>query len=166
MSRSYRKFLSQQHNEFEPPDWSLFRNNEKMCIREEYNNPEIGDVIFPEYYGSRKFSWFCSKRYYYPKKSIRDTYFTEIRNILNGYIENYYWIYKDYQQSFFEAFNNIKNKVSPDGKKSCFDWLNTRTAREIVKKWERDPLDVLYYLTKSGAIEKAVRAECKRITKK
>jgi len=140
---------------------------ERKSIREQLHNFEIEESIFPRYYGSRKGSWYASRRYYQSKAEIRDKYFKEIRNILNGYYEEGRWGQdKDYQQDYIEAFNQIKKGVSPDGKDSGFEWLNTREAKETVKKWDGDPLDLLYYLTRSGIIEKAVRYECKRISRK
>ena len=167
MSRSHRKFLSWSHSEFDPPEWDSFRVKERQCIKKRLHNPEHEEVIFPRYYGSGKGSWFASKRYYHSKADTRDSYFKEIRNILNGYYEDGRWGQnEDHRQDFIEAYNKIKKGVSPDGKDSRFEWLNTREAKEAVKNWDGDPLDVLYYLTRSGIIEKAVRYECKRISRK
>ena len=41
-----------------------------------------------------------------------------------------------------------------------------KEAKEAVKQWEDDPLDILYYLSHAGIIEKAVRNECKKMLKK
>jgi hypothetical protein len=46
------------------------------------------------------------------------------------------------------------------------EWLYTREAKEAVKSWEGDPLDILYHLACSGIIEKAVMDRCKRIARK
>jgi len=145
---------------------------EKRCILKELYNQDYGETVFPQYYGSRKGSWFSSKRYYYPKRCIRDGYFEEIRNILNNF-QDWLWLSRkreepreDHQKDFLEAYNRIKNGVSPDGKVSRFEWLNTREAKEAVKNWSGDPLDILYYLTRSGIIERAVRIGCKRLAAK
>ena len=167
MSRSYRKFLSWPHYEFDPPPWPSFRNIEKKCIRDEVYGVEHGEVLFPQYYGSCDGSWFSSRRFYYPKAKIRNNYFREIRNILNGYIETRYWREDDdHQQAFIKAYSNIKNGISPCEKALRFEWLYTRKAKDAVKNWNGDPIDILYYLTRSGIIEKAVHNECKKMLKK
>ena len=167
MSRSYRKFLSRDHHEFDPPDWSGFRSRERRCISKELHNHYHGDVIFPRYYGSDDKSWCCSTRSYYSKKEIRDDYFEEIRNILNGYQDRRYrGEYDDYEEIFTNDFYRIKKGESPDGNGSRFEWLNSRQAKEEIKNWDGDPLDILYHLTNNCLIEKAVHRECKRMSLK
>ena len=78
---------------------------------------------------------------------------------------------EDSQQAFIESFYRIKRGGIPDGVKMDryerpLEWLHTREAKEAVKKWEGDPLDILHYLTSSGLIEKAVNYKCKRIARK
>ena len=181
MSRSYRKFLSLKSYEFWPPYWSAIRRTERQCCRKELYSIERGDVIFPRYYGAGDGSWTGSNRIYYAKRVIRDNYFTEIRNILNGYQEWDSWRGRDryanqpredYQKAFIDSFNGIK-RGSPYGVKTSryewpltFEWLNIREVKEAVKNWEGDPLDILYYLTNSGIIAKAVQDECKRMSRK
>jgi hypothetical protein len=113
------------------------------------------------------------------KNEISQGYFWEVRNILNGYQK--WWgrrhqkrpkELEDYQKTFFESFDGIK-RGSPYGAKLLryqrlfsFEWLNTREAKEAVKKWEGCPLDILHYLTHSGIIEKAVRIKFKRMVKR
>jgi len=171
MSKSYRKYLSWPSSEFNPLDWHSIRNEERKCIHAELNNPAPGDILFPQHYGSQKGSWSSSSRYYYSKTEIRNEYFKEIRNILNGY-QDWHWFsrriqgelpYEDYQENFIYAYNLIK---SSDGKLTSFNWLNTREAKEAVKNWEGDPLEILHYLTSTGIIEIAVRNECRRLLKK
>ena len=166
MSRSYRKFLSWEHKEFSPPNWGVFRRKERECIQCELQTHDYGDVIFPRYYGSDDGSWFCSRRHYYPENKIRRWYFLEIRNILNDYHDRRWGEYYDYEKIFVKDFNRIKKGESPDGKESSFEWLNSREAKEAVKNWDGDPIDVLHYFTHTGIIEKAVRQECKRILRK
>jgi len=144
------------------------RARERMLIHREIFSTEYGDVIFPiEREVLVPWDDDFSHNNLYCKKEIRDNYFCEIRNILNGYQERgYCGQYVDPQEVFIEAFNRIKKGECSDGKESCFAWLNTREAKEAVKQWVGDPLDVLYYLSHSGIIEKAVRKECKRMLKK
>ncbi len=183
MSRSYMKYLSVPHYEFDPPVWYSFRTKEKRRILDELRNPEseYGDVIFPRYYGSRKGSWYASKRAYRSKSEIRNCYLKEIRDILNGYKEWGYFIgkkYEDYKELFLSDFNRIKSMECPEGpitnsyprkyivRDSYFDWLNNREAKEAVKTWDGDPVDILYYLVNAGIIERAVRLEVKWILRK
>ena len=167
MSRSYRKFLSQEHGEFTPPDWKKFRVRERRCICRELHNTENGEIIFPNYYGLAHKSWYCSKRWYYSKMKIRNEYFKEMRNILNGY-QDCYFLYsrriKDYLEIFTKEFYRIKNGTDEENYR--YKWLNTREAIKAIKNWDGDPLDVLYYLTNTRIIEKAVRNECKRMLRK
>ena len=167
MSRSFRKFLSQEHGEFTPPDWSNFRRRERLCIRNEFQNKEKGEIIFPKYYGSAHKSWYCSKRWYYSKIEIRNEYFEEINNILNDFHYRRFLYYLDndtYQEIFIKGFYHIKNGLS--GKKFRFKWLNTKETKIVIKNWNAEPLDVLYHLNCSGIIERAVRNECKRMLRK
>ena len=167
MSRSYRKYLSQEHCEFTPPDWKNFRRRERLCIHNEFHNKENGEIIFPEYYGSAHKSWYCSKRWYYSKTEIRDDYFEEINNILNDLHYRRFLYYPDnatYQKLFIKCFYHIKNGLS--GKKFYFKWLNAKETKMAIKNWYGEPLDVLYYLNSSGIIERAVRNECKRMLRK
>jgi hypothetical protein len=170
MSKSYMKFLSVPTDEFDPPEWYSFRTKEKRCILDEIRNPEseYGDVIFPRYYGSREGSWFTSKRLYRSKKGIRDDYLKEIRDIINGYQDRrLYWRAGDVLEEIFtEEFYRIKNKEGPEGKEYHFEWLNTREAKEAVKNWNGEPLDILYYLVNARIIERAVCLEVERRLRK
>ena len=165
-------------------DWHRkMRARERMLIHREMFSTEYGDVIFPierEVFVPWDDDYSHHNLCY--KKETRDDYFEEIRNILNGYQEWDSWRgrerytdqpRKDYQKTFIESFYRIKREGSPEGEKVSryeqtfsFDWLLTREAKEAVKKWEGDPLDILYYFTFSGIIEKAVRNKFKRMVKK
>ena len=169
MSRSYMKYLSFPTDEFDPPEWYSFRTKEKRCILDEIRNPksEYGDVIFPRYYSSRDGSWFASKRLYRSKKGIRNDYLKEIRNILNGFRDRRYRReYDDYEEIFIEEFNRIKNMEGQEGREYLFDWLNISEAKEAVKNWNGDPVDILYYLVNAGIIERAVCIEVKKRLRK
>jgi hypothetical protein len=162
MSRSYRKYLSFQTDEFEPPEWGGLRNKERRCISDELRSAENGDVLFPLYYGSRKRSWYCSSRLYYSKKDIRTSFFTDIRNIINGYVKDRYsWRPYDHESEFIANFNNIKSPQ--DDFRMSLDWLDTKEAKKLIKAWKGNSLDVLYELTRKGIIERAVRLECKKM---
>jgi hypothetical protein len=171
MSRSYIKYLSVPHYEFDPPEWYSFRAKEKRCILDELRNPEseYGDVIFPRYYGSRRGSWYSSKRHYRSIKEIRNGYLKEIRDILNGFRERCrYWgkYIDDYEEFFIIEFNLIKNIEGPKRRRYHFVWLDNREAKEAVKTWDGDPVDILYYLVNAGIIERAVRLEVKWMLRK
>ena len=165
--------------------WHRFmRTRERLSIHREMTSEVHGDVVFPivkEVSDPWNDDSYSSGLYRH-KKETRDGYFTEIRNILNGYQK--WWSLrhrerhseqpeKDYQKTFIESFYRIKKEGSPDCVKTSryewpltFEWLNIREVKEAVKKWEGDPLDILHYLAYSGIIEKAVRDECKRMLKK
>jgi hypothetical protein len=163
------KYLSQETFEFGPPEWSSFRTKERRCIRKELRSIEYGEVVFPRYYGSSEGSWYTSSRWYYSLKKIRDDYCEEIRNILNGYLEKRFccWIEPDnFQEVFIRDFNLIKNGSDERGRGSQFEWLNCSKVKQAVKKWQGEPLDILYYLNRTGLIEQAVRMEVKRILRK
>jgi hypothetical protein len=163
------KYLSQQTYEFDPPDWFSFRTKERRCIRKELHNIEYGEVVFPRYYGSREWSWYTSARLYYSLKKIRNDYCEEIRSILNGYVEKGYFHRNkpyDLQEVFINDFNLIKNGNNERGHGSQFEWLNYNKVKEAVKKWQGEPLDILYHLNRTGLIEQAVRMEAKRMLRK
>jgi hypothetical protein len=111
-------------------------------------NDEYGEVIFPIVSEvSDPWSDDCGNCLYL-KEEIRDEYFSEIKNILNGYDDH-----------FLEYFSRIKGILPSNGKGSWYEWLNLKEAKAVIKKWEGDPLDVLYYLTNAKIIEKAVNCE-------
>jgi hypothetical protein len=130
-------------------------------------NSDYGDVVFPMVY---EVSWggYSYSGGLISSKNIRDEYSLEIRNILNGYADRH----DDFTGSFLEACHHIKNPLSPytlqhcNGRKLPFEWLNVKKTKEILKAWHGDPLDALYYLTRHGFIEKAVRIERKKRAKK
>ena len=166
MSRSYRKFLSWPSSEFEPVDWSGIRGKERRCIHDVFQTALYDEVLFPAYRRTCQASWSGSSRIYQSKKEIRDEYFKEIRDILNGFQDRRHWRDEEYQENFINDFNRIRSGACPDGVNSRFEWLNNRGAKEAVKKWEGDPLDVLYYLVREGIIERAVCIECERMSQK
>jgi hypothetical protein len=145
------------------------RARERLMIHQEMRSEVYGDVIFP-LISEVSDPWggdCCSYGLYHYKKETRDNYFTEIRNILNS--EN---LRENYRKTFIESFYRIKRGESPDEIKTShyetlrFEWLNIREVKEAIKKWEGDPLDILYYLTHAGIIETAVRNEYKRMSRK
>lgn len=159
MSRSYRKYPSIWTSEFGHPEWSAFRIREKKCINEEHRSNEYGDVLFPQYYGSCKGSWSSSARVYFSVKKIHDEYLKEIRDILNGYVKKSIYQWKkpvDYQKVFVDEFYRIKYGIDQKGTGSCFEWLNFKKIKAAIKNWNGAPLDILYYLNRSGLIKKAI----------
>jgi hypothetical protein len=126
----------------------------------EMKSLNYGDVIFPipEDYFSESYKTIVSK------KEIRNEYFLEIRNILNGYSSRNH---EACDESFIDYFNQIKGLTrDDDGRLYEWDWLNTKPVKRVIKAWKGQPLDVLEYLTHHGYIEKAVRQECKTVTAK
>jgi len=168
MSRSYRKFLSWPSSEFEPVEWPGIRVKERRCIHDEFHCAEHGEVLFPAYHRTREASWSSSSRIYQSKKDIRDEYFKETRDILNSYQNWRYGREYDYDgyEFFIYDFNRIRSGVCLDGINSRFEWLNSREAKEAVKNWEGDPLDIIDHLAHSGMIERAVCRECRRMSRK
>jgi hypothetical protein len=125
-------------------------------------NDEYGNVIFP-IVPEVSNPWHNDSYHYRScKKEIRDEYFKEIRDILNGYSDRH----DNYDELFLDCFNRIKGFLPVDGRGFRFEWLNSRKAKAIIRKWEGDPLDVLYYLTRAKVIEKAVNREFKRRNRK
>ncbi|WP_026043584.1 hypothetical protein [Treponema primitia] len=162
MSRSYRKFPSDQCSEYWGPDWRCIRTKERQCIHEEMRTPEKGDIIFPRYHATGDGSWSSSSRFYYPKKRVWDKYTTEIRNILNGYSDHY----DDFEDDFLIDFNHIRVFKYYDGVLLHFDWLKSKEAKRIIKAWEGKPLDVLYCLNSHRIIEKAAQHALNRMVRK
>jgi hypothetical protein len=165
VSRGYRKYLSVQTSAFEPIEWGGVRIREDRCIYDELRSLENGEVIFPPYYGSRKGSRHCSSRLYYPMKNIRTVYFTGLRNILNGYTgRRRPRMIQDFREDFLAGFNNTRK--TRGGFHVSFAWLDTKEAKEMIKAWKGDPLDILYELARKGVIEKAARLEGKKMLRK
>jgi hypothetical protein len=145
------------------------RGRERLCIQREMRSAEYGDVVFPIVPEISDPWSYDAYRSFDSKKDIRDEYFKEIRNILNGYnsILQYgrSWL-NDCYGYFLECFNLIKGNLPSDGRCFDFEWLNLKEAKDIIKGWEGDPVDVLYYLTDEKIIEKAVNREFQKRTKK
>ena len=155
------------------------RARERLMLHREMRSEDPGDVVFPV---AKEFPRDYNINFapYDYIKDTRNDYFTEIRNILNGYQR--WWHSRkrhseqpeeDYQKAFIESFHRIKRRESPEGtrmypypSRGCFEWLHTREAKEAVKEWEGDPLDILYHLVRSGIIEKAVCIKLKRMVRK
>jgi len=169
MSRSYMKFPTMPgDDDLGSLEWDSFRTKEKQYILDEIRNheSEYADVVFPIYYGSKGRRG-SSKWINYFKRKIRNDYLKEIRDILNGFRERRYRVeYDDHEEIFIAEFNRIKNMEGRAVKKYLFEWLNTREAKEAVKNWNGDPVDILYYLVNAGIIERAVRLEVKSMLRK
>jgi hypothetical protein len=124
------------------------RSRERQCVSQEMRNSEYGDVIFPiACEVSDPWSGDCGNTFYFIE-DIRGKYFAQINSILTGY-----------SKYFLECFNHIKGISSQGGEEFDFEWLNYKEVKAVIKKWTREPTDVLYYLTRSRIIEKAVRCE-------
>jgi uncharacterized Fe-S cluster-containing protein len=96
---------------------------------------------------------------YEPLKNTRESYFHEIRNILNGFCSHrHYGNCDDYQAEFIKQYQIIKNGeikyMARD--KNIFNWLEDKDIKKVIKKWQGKPLDVLYYINRHRYIEKAV----------
>jgi hypothetical protein len=158
VSRSYSKVPPRKCSDYFKKKDIRIRN--RSCIHQEMVNPEYGDTVFlPEKKLSSPWRGFRSYR---SKREIRNGYFLEIRNILNGYAERY----MSWKEAFIEAYNYFRGSLSDDVRIYTFEWLNPKEAREAVKNWKGKPLDVLGYLASHGYIEKAVRQQFKKETAK
>jgi hypothetical protein len=163
MSRSYRKVLKYKEVEAD----KSFRARNLVCIRREMKNGDFGEVVFPAYKECVRV--LGRNRPPVSKKKIRDGYFLEIRNILNGYIYHsgiYYYHDDEPDEEFIEQCNRIKGLIPDNGRKYEFEWLNSKSVREAIKTWTGEPFEVLKALTDSGLIEEAVRKEFKLSTGK
>jgi len=169
MSRSYMKYLSVPTDEFYGLEWPSFRAKERNCIYKEMHSIDYGDIVFPKYYPTQTGSD-SSSRLYKSRKEIRESYFLEIRNILNRYIDKKYrWICDiNYYKKFIELFYIIKNgKDKPNKERFIeFKWLNYKKIKNIIKKWKGNPIDVIYYINRIGLIDQAVNWETKKYLKK
>jgi hypothetical protein len=158
------------------------RAKERELLYKEMFASCSGDAMFPLnckacYYcqiGSPPLSLFIFR--------IRDEYYTEIDYILNNFsdasIRHCMAINNDlgkiiyYKEYFLEIVKRIKqlpviqcdkNKYDK-GIPGLFEWLYNKEILKVIKQWEGDPLDSLYYLSQHGYIEKAVR-KCEKIMK-
>jgi len=136
------------------------RARERLIIHKILSSADFDDVIFPlknEISDLWDGDYFSNSLVF--KKEIRDRYFLEIRNILNGFC------HKNYDENFFEqfieAYHTIKDSDHNNGIESNFEWLNIKAVKKAVKNWKGEPLDILKYLTQKGLIEKAVRVNIK-----
>lgn len=159
MSRSYRKVPPRKCSDY--TNKRDIRIRDRASIHREMTNPEYGDAVF---LSEKKLSspWRGFTRYR-GKKEIRDGYFLEIRNILNGYSTR---LGASLEEDFIEIFRSIRNNPAGNALAYLFEWLNPKKAREAIKSWQGEPLDVLGYLASHGYIEKAVRQQFKKETAK
>jgi hypothetical protein len=158
------------------------RVRERLMIHREMMSLDYGDVIFPtmasEFWSSRhnmcymhRFSF--KKRIRDYKTKIRDKYFLEIRNILNGHYGYIGQTFREYlrgnvffDEIFMEEYRRIKGLVPDDGREFSFEWLELKAVRKVIKTWSGEPFEVLRYLTQHGFIEQAVCREFKMTTSK
>jgi len=132
----------------------------------ENQNAEYGEVVFPivdEVSDPDHEDCYASL---ISKRKIRERYYLEIRNILNGRIDDTRFDYKNYfhfnfEEDFMKDYRHIKGDFERR-RGSNFEWLNLKVAKRIIKRWEGEPLGVLYYLAYKGIIEKAVAKIAKR----
>lgn len=164
MSRSYRKHSSWENHEYTNPNWGSVRMQIRARVKQAIEDTPDTDVMFPLRYRNGDST---KRRLYYSVTEIRDTYFTEIRNILNGYHHKHYnAVYWSYDISFLHCYNIIRGTMPDDGTGGRFDWLNNRRAKKIIRSWNGDPLDILRELTRRGIIQYALRLECNRRKRK
>jgi len=160
MSRSYCKV-----RQFKEVDVNKsFRVRDLMCIRMEAKNHDFGEVVFPVFKECVRV-WGRGHKPPVSKKEIRDGYFLEIRNILNGY--THHSCYRNYDpEEGLIAIYKIKGLIPDDGRKYKFEWLNLKRIQNVIKTWAGEPLEVLKELTDNGLIEEAVCREFKLGTRK
>ena len=159
--RSFNKALNDE--DFTISNWPSVRMKEGKAIHDELVNPEYGEAIFPNYHGldrSRCFSILRWHPLYF--KFIREWYFEEIRNILNGYSDDK----RNWAKLFLNDFYGIKSGTLCNDKKSIFEWLNFKQVRKAIKNWTGDPFDILKYLSDNRLIEQAVSSKFKKINSK
>ena len=156
MSRSYCKVLNFKEVEVD----KSFRVLNLVCIRQEIKNRDPGDVVFPVYKKCVRV-WGSGHKPPVSTKEIRDGYFLEIRNILNGYVSSARYCHEAPNEDFIEQCNRIKGLIPCDGRKYDFEWLNSKGVQKIIKTWAGEPLEVLKELADSGFIEEVVRREYK-----
>jgi hypothetical protein len=149
---------------------------ERHLLHKETLAHEHGDIVFPRYKRADECGWSSSRRFYQPVKGIRDTYYAEINHILNDFSDRFHddEYRKSYRGSFLENVRKIqglpllpypKNKYGNEPKSEWFEWLNHKKVIQVIKQWEGDPLDSLYYLARHGYIEKAVKKREKKTEK-
>jgi hypothetical protein len=92
MSRSYKKFASCESHEFD--SMAGEKSAKQRYLHKELYANEYGDAVFPQYTNHGERTGYTLPDF--SKKAILNRYFTEIRNILNGYSDRY----KDYQEDF------------------------------------------------------------------
>jgi hypothetical protein len=140
---------------------------ERQCIYKETRTFEYGNIVFPKWYRAGKNSWSSSPRYYRSIKAIRDNYYAEINHILNDFHSR--WSWEVFREKFIEYFNELRPFVpfTSDGDGTFdFEWLNYSAVKQVIKNWEGEPFDVLYYLSRQGFIEKTVTLAQKRLVRK
>jgi hypothetical protein len=169
MSRTYRKNIVTFWDGF-PPLWGKIRTKEKELLHKEVFAFCHDDTMFPhsckakDYFkASFPLSLLISK--------IRNEYYTEINHIFNDFsvgITSHSNQKKIayYKKSFLEIVKRIKqlpiiqydkNKYANEEKSRWFEWLCNKEILKVIEQWEGDPLDSLFYLSRHGYIEKAVR---------
>jgi hypothetical protein len=126
--------------------------------------------MFPVYFRTGE-----KHRCYHPASETRTAYFTEIRNILNGYHEVHQYGYEfghvyrheyDAGEHFLHCYNSIRGTEAYGGDSRDFDWLDTADAKAAVKAWKGKPTDILPLLARRKIIEKAVAVKMKRQNRK
>jgi hypothetical protein len=145
------------------------RSRERLSVRREMTGADYGDEVFPivkevsnwwhQYLSLHEGRPWLDDCYtgidqLSLKQEIRDRYFLEIRNILNGYEDRH-------DETFLKEFRRIKGLEPDDGQRFRFTWLNVKAVRKEIKAWPGEPLDILRHLTHNGFIEQAVRRELK-----
>ena len=158
--------MSRSNSKVPPRECSEYTNKRdvrvlnRSSIHQEMVNPEYGDEVFSlgKKLSSPRRGFYGYRR----RKEIRNGYFLEIRNILNGYTERY----MSWDEAFTEAYNYFRGCLSDDVRIYPFEWLLSKKAREKLKSWQGKPFDVLDYLTRHGYIEKTVQQQFQKETRK
>lgn len=164
MSRSYRKDSLSFRRRHEPIYWDKFRMKEMDGINKELRSDEYGEALFPAkningYWYSDNWGAQHSSIHYF-----RREFYIEIQHILNNFIRYKYYHF-NYRNNYLENFKIIK-----DGKKNFnfskgrgywyyneYSWMLFKEIKKIIKEWEGDPIDALYYLLENKIIERVLR---------
>jgi hypothetical protein len=163
MSKSYQKDQIARRHHGGPIEWGCVRVRERECIRKELCSYEYGDIMFPLRGVNNSCVYDWPYHFYITPAGIRKEYYVEIQHILNDFFEGsstvYYWN-RDFRKIYLEHYAGIKEAKERRGNRRTnivFFWIYTKKVREIIKAWEGDPIDALYYLLEHKILEQAVR---------
>jgi hypothetical protein len=157
MSRSHRDIHRTNRNRPEPIWWTSFRSRERTCLYKECHNEEYGDVTFP--FKNIDGFWYRDDWHFsYPSiHHIRKEFYTEIQYILNNFADKHHYYYDDYLKEYNIARIGTHSFHDRYGYFDRYRWVHLKKIREVIKEWQGNPVDVLYYLIENNTIEQALR---------